>query len=1547
MWKLINEFEQLLDFNASQTAAPEILPLDHFKLPAEGTPLTLVCHDMANGYLAFERDDGCQLVDDQLQPLVLLNWWQFDIFVYFSHHFVTFPPAGWLNLAHKHGVRVLGTLITEWTDGAKICEKILEDETSVKKTIDALISVMVFYGFDGYLINIENELPREKIGLMCKFLNDLTATVKATKAYAQVIWYDSVTKSGKLRWQDALNDENSCFYDNCDGIYLNYNWSGSEKLWSRLQTMNRARERPGSVYAGVDFFKRGDKPNDIIYRGKDAWRLAEIATRFGFSLAFFAPGWLVEANKCGAIDPRAESIRFWQSLGKCTTPHRAILGPFRTDFATGFHEAGAGARAFCLSQIAVQPNWAVLNPNLLPRFGDVGLVLRRGITYELFRLDFVSRGNQVELDADGDITVYSRLLIQGDPLDAISSNREFSCVVCCGVRAGVKVLAPLLEPDQPPTVWSFKGKNVSPNHVSWSKLHDQLFATASTSGAVVVWDVVSKQESYSYDAHKRSATVVRFHPTDPNLIISGSKDSSIMIYDTREEGTRHKFLSSDGVRDVAFHEALNYASYFVSADDTGNVRFWDMRNPKEVYLHFLAHRDYTSSIAFNTENPSLIATAGGRDMMINIWDWRLMTNRKSDERESRREVFKIETMAGLGRVYWRPGCDYQISSCSLVNDTGVHCWDVRRPYLPLYSFEGHMESCTDMTWRSYDDQNMLVTCGKDGRVFVHTIDDAIKPHQFANDCAVDLAPDGLFAVAVSTNLIGMRTTQVNNWYKKDAARKKKLSARTVEETEEGSPSDAVFDITDKRFQMGHHIFKRTDSQINAVENKHESFCPVSKTFPSQMAVGVPEPYPQNKVRKFYRCANAYRVGGAPISELCDMNAQIAEEVGYSDAAQTWRLVEAMAEQAQVGKRNAAKEDIAKKEVIHVTRNTILTALKGGTYRCVQPIPQSHIKSRLSGWIMEKDKQVAELWRQDCPSRNRVLAPPQMFSVIPYSRSADFYFGQEELVHDLHYNRNYDHLCVARFPDVVPFRSDWRSLKDEAFIRRQRVEFFEKHQTADPLKKIAEVLQYHADLGDYQTCACVCLVVGAILGEVVAERAAGTWLSNYHEMLDSLELFVPSAAIRKFAWVKRINNMSLTGTHLTISCLQCRKRIVEATCQRCDKWLTECVVCDLMIFGMHWMCGKCRHPMHLDEAVEWFDVSSMCPVSGCMCQCKISDVPDTHQGPRGPLFFTNLRKAVRRRKLHVVSYKYKRQVTSALSEAAWSLATHDSARSDVSISIGIEHIKELEKKLEREEEENHPQTDRKHLSLLGRQFAKLSLDSESDQKDEEAETSITSGRQQDPMTKNQKEQLEEFTTYLEREDSEDGQLDGPAEIEDRGLALELDLATPSSESSYGMEDDDDDDDDEDDVLEDEEEDGDDGEGSNDGDAENGSEASENTRSEGEDEDVVRAGGWIFDDETSSEEDGVTDEWALIRQVEEPDYFKLLHEIEAETDESQDEVKPVVAVDKEKEEIVMEEPDYFSHSVYQMAQREWREEYLDKEYSRHVEREEALASARRDN
>jgi hypothetical protein len=93
---------------------------------ATKSPKTLVCHDMNGGYHEDKYTHGCDHI--LVEPYTFLHWSKIDAFIYFSHHFITIPPLGWIDSGHRNGVQVLGTIITEFESGTKICDEILANE---------------------------------------------------------------------------------------------------------------------------------------------------------------------------------------------------------------------------------------------------------------------------------------------------------------------------------------------------------------------------------------------------------------------------------------------------------------------------------------------------------------------------------------------------------------------------------------------------------------------------------------------------------------------------------------------------------------------------------------------------------------------------------------------------------------------------------------------------------------------------------------------------------------------------------------------------------------------------------------------------------------------------------------------------------------------------------------------------------------------------------------------------------------------------------------------------------------------------------------------------------------------------------------------------------------------------------------------------------------------------------------------------------------------------------------------------------------------------
>lgn len=152
----------------------------------------------------------CRFIDGSLaHDSYLFYYWSIvDVFIYFSHSLITIPPYGWINAAHNHGVKVLGTLITENINGEKVWEKVLSTIEETKKFADALVALAKFYEFEGWLLNVENKINPQHIEQLLYFIQYLTVRIHEEIQSSEIIWYDSVTVDGHLKWQNTLNDKN-------------------------------------------------------------------------------------------------------------------------------------------------------------------------------------------------------------------------------------------------------------------------------------------------------------------------------------------------------------------------------------------------------------------------------------------------------------------------------------------------------------------------------------------------------------------------------------------------------------------------------------------------------------------------------------------------------------------------------------------------------------------------------------------------------------------------------------------------------------------------------------------------------------------------------------------------------------------------------------------------------------------------------------------------------------------------------------------------------------------------------------------------------------------------------------------------------------------------------------------------------------------------------------------------------------------------------------------------------------------------------------------
>ncbi|XP_030195325.1 cytosolic endo-beta-N-acetylglucosaminidase isoform X2 [Gadus morhua] len=321
---------------------------------------------MMGGYL----DDRFVQGTESEAPYAFYHWQHIDIFNYFTHNLVTVPPAVWINAAHRHGVLVMGTFITEWTEGAAVCEAFLTDEESYRQVADRLVQISHYHGFDGWLVNIENSLSKGAVRNTPLFLRYLTDQMHLRRPGSLVIWYDSVLEDGKLEWQNELNTRNRIFFDACDGLFTNYNWTESslEAMGSMAAEDAALGGRRADVYVGVDVFARGEVVGGML----DTNKALKLIRKHNFSAAIFAPGWVYETIP-DKTSFRLHQDKFWALLSDWLEPHRSTTTlPFVSSFCQGF-----GKALYWRGQLEKRGGWFNLSAQeLQPLYGQEALRAR-------------------------------------------------------------------------------------------------------------------------------------------------------------------------------------------------------------------------------------------------------------------------------------------------------------------------------------------------------------------------------------------------------------------------------------------------------------------------------------------------------------------------------------------------------------------------------------------------------------------------------------------------------------------------------------------------------------------------------------------------------------------------------------------------------------------------------------------------------------------------------------------------------------------------------------------------------------------------------------------------------------------------------------------------------------------------------------------------------------------------------------------------------------------------------------------------------------------
>ncbi|KAL1384268.1 hypothetical protein HDK64DRAFT_302363 [Phyllosticta capitalensis] len=253
--------------------------------------------------------------------------------------------------------------------------------------------------------------------------------------------------------------------------------------------------------------------------------------------------------------------------------------------------------------------------------------------------------------------------------------------------------------------------------VKWSHgSYSSHIATAAASGKVVLYDLNrTGVELAQLHEHHRQVHKLAFNPHQGCLLLSGSRDSTVRLWDLRDMKkeimscpSRDRYSGqSEGIRDVAWSPTDGVE--FAFGTENGVIQRWDTRMNRAPKLKLNAHDKTCYSIDWHPDGKHL--ASAGADKTVRIWDF-------SSEQRRQKPVWTIRTPHPVFHARWRlPFQDQDVFQCTHLvtaydrDHPVVHVWDFRRPSLPFRELSLYQTAPTDLLWRTRD---LLWTVGREG-----------------------------------------------------------------------------------------------------------------------------------------------------------------------------------------------------------------------------------------------------------------------------------------------------------------------------------------------------------------------------------------------------------------------------------------------------------------------------------------------------------------------------------------------------------------------------------------------------------------------------------------------------------------------------------------------------------------------------------------------------------------------------------------------------------------------------------------------------------------
>jgi len=240
----------------------------------------------------------------------------------------------------------------------------------------------------------------------------------------------------------------------------------------------------------------------------------------------------------------------------------------------------------------------------------------------------------------------------------------------------------------------------------WSTGEDYLFS-ASADKTVAVWDPNVGERVKKCKGHSSFVNSCCPARRGPQLIVSGSDDSTVKLWDVRVKSSLHTLHSGFPVTSVCFSDQSDLV---YSAGVDNEIKVWDLRK-KEIVMTLEGHTDTVTGLRLSPDGNFLLSNA--MDQTVRVWDIRpyCQGNRNIKSFSGVQHNFEKTLL----KCSWSPDGS-KISAGSA--DRFVYVWEVNSRRI-LYKLPGHRGSVNEVDF--HPKEPIIGSASSDSTVYLGEI----------------------------------------------------------------------------------------------------------------------------------------------------------------------------------------------------------------------------------------------------------------------------------------------------------------------------------------------------------------------------------------------------------------------------------------------------------------------------------------------------------------------------------------------------------------------------------------------------------------------------------------------------------------------------------------------------------------------------------------------------------------------------------------------------------------------------------------------------------